>query len=60
MEAEHRSAWPDRSAVALRARYRCAMCHKNCDTPCRFTAAEFRLLEQASRDGVPPEADPSE
>jgi hypothetical protein len=60
MESERGPEWPDQSAVALRARYRCTMCHKNCQTPCRFTAAEFRLLEQGSREGVPPEADPPE
>jgi hypothetical protein len=60
MEPERGPSWPDPSASALRARYRCTMCHKNCQTPCRFTAAEFRLLIRASGEGVPPAADQPE
>ena len=33
-------------AAMLRAQYRCAMCHKRCLVPCRFTAAEFRRMEE--------------
>jgi hypothetical protein len=57
MASERGPEWPDHSAVALRARYRCTMCHKNCMTPCRFTAAEFARLEQAARQEAPPDAE---
>jgi len=35
------------AASIVRARYRCTMCHKHCLVPCRFTIAEFQVLEQA-------------
>jgi hypothetical protein len=46
----------DEAAVALRVKYRCAMCHKQCRIPCRFTGAEFRLLQQAVLDGLSDQA----
>ncbi len=33
-------------AAMLRRQYRCAMCHKNCLIPCRFTASEFREMAE--------------
>jgi len=41
----------------LRARYRCTLCHKHCDIPCQFTAAEFRRLAQ-ELDEAPTDEDP--
>ena len=28
----------------LSSTYRCTMCHKQCLVPCRFTAAEFKMM----------------
>jgi hypothetical protein len=28
----------------LASTYRCQMCHKQCLVPCRFTAAEFKMM----------------
>ena len=46
------------TTVMLRARYRCAQCHKRCLVPCRFTAAEFRQLERRTLAGSPLIDDP--
>jgi hypothetical protein len=45
----------ERAASTLRVAYRCGMCHKQCLTPCRFTGAEFRLLQQTVAQGGSPE-----
>jgi hypothetical protein len=42
----------ERTASMLRTHYRCAMCHKHCPIPCRFTGAEFRLLQQTLVEGA--------
>ena len=31
----------------LSSTYRCRMCHKQCLVPCRFTAAEFKMMVRA-------------
>lgn len=31
----------------LASAYRCQMCHKQCLVPCRFTAAEFKMMVRA-------------
>lgn len=31
----------------LASAYRCQMCHKQCLVPCRFTAAEFKMMVHA-------------
>ncbi len=50
MAAEAKRSWPAPPAEqSLVSKYRCAMCHKHCETPCRFTASEFRQLEEAIR-----------
>jgi hypothetical protein len=41
-------------AEALRSQYRCTMCHKRCQVPCRFTGAEFRELAATIREGGNP------
>ena len=48
-------SWDSPAAWALRTRYRCQMCHKQCFVPCRFTAAEFLQMEQAMSDGGSPD-----
>ncbi len=50
MVAEPTHGWPTPTAeeLALRSKYRCALCHKHCPIPCRFTASEYRQLVEAT------------
>lgn len=49
-------AWDESPRVrVLRTRYRCDRCYKSCLVPCRFTAAEFRQLEQSGDEPTPDE-----
>jgi hypothetical protein len=49
------ASWDSPAAWALRTKYRCQMCHKQCFVPCRFTAAEFFKMEQAMSEGRCPD-----
>ncbi len=50
MVAEQIRGWPKPTPeeLALRSRYRCALCYKHCPIPCRFTASEYRQLVEAT------------
>ncbi len=45
------AAWDSIEGGTLRARHRCAMCHKQCLVPCKFTAAEFRQMMLEAEEG---------
>ncbi len=59
MVAEPTRGWPKPTAeeLALRSRYRCALCYKHCPIPCRFTAAEYRQLVEATLQTGPESTD---
>ena len=64
MAVDAKRSWPAPTAAerSLLSEYRCTMCHKHCETPCRFTASDFRQLVEATRycpDHEPEPIDPT-